>query len=85
MQLTASPPLLVDELDLAIIECLKLDGRATIRAMAKELSVGVPTVRARLRRLAETNMVRVVAVTDMEALGHQVLLLGEGKGRRAPY
>ena len=79
VQSAASPPLLVDELDLAIIDCLKLDGRATIRSMAKTLSIGVPTVRARLRRLAETNVVRVVAVTDIEALGHQVLLLGKVK------
>ena len=47
--------------------------------MAKELSVGVPTVRARLRRLAETNVVRVMAVTDIEALGHQILLLAKVK------
>ena len=79
LQPAPTVPLLVDELDLAIIDCLKLDGRATIRSMAKTLSIGVPTVRARLRRLAESNMVRVVAVTDMEALGHQILLLGKVK------
>src|SRR2546423_1400221 len=69
----------IDEVDVALIEQLKVDGRATIRSLAKVLGIGEPTVRARMRRLAETRTVRVVAVADIEALGHQFMLHGRVK------
>ena len=44
------------------------------RAIARELGVTENTVRARVRRLEESNTMRVVAVTDIEAAGYGMLL-----------
>lgn len=44
------------------------------RAIARELGVTETTVRARVRRLEDSNTMRVVAVTDIEAAGYNMLL-----------
>ncbi|MFT6288428.1 MAG: Lrp/AsnC family transcriptional regulator for asnA, asnC and gidA [Alcanivorax sp.] len=44
------------------------------RAIARELAITESTVRARVRRLEESNTMRVVAVTDIEAAGYGMLL-----------
>ncbi|MEJ2399459.1 MAG: Lrp/AsnC family transcriptional regulator [Gammaproteobacteria bacterium] len=44
------------------------------RAIARELGVTENTVRGRVRRLEESNTMRVVAVTDIEAAGYSMLL-----------
>jgi Lrp/AsnC family transcriptional regulator for asnA, asnC and gidA len=69
----------VDGVDRAIIDQLRVDGRATIRSLAKALEMGEPAVRSRLRRLEETRAIRVVALADFEALGHEFLLFGKLK------
>ena len=43
-------------------------------ALARELDITETTVRARVRRLEESNAMRVVAVTDIEAAGFEMLL-----------
>jgi DNA-binding Lrp family transcriptional regulator len=63
----------LDDLDRALIEGLRADGRASNRSLAEALGVNEATVSSRLRRLEEDHVVRVVAVTDMEALGHELL------------
>jgi Lrp/AsnC family transcriptional regulator, leucine-responsive regulatory protein len=64
----------LDEIDRKIILALKADGRATNQEIAESLGIGAATVSARIRRLEETNTMRVVAVTDFAALGYKVLL-----------
>ena len=64
----------LDETDYAIIELLRADGRLPYRAIARELNVTETTIRARVRRLEESDTMRVVAVTDIEAAGYQMLL-----------
>jgi len=64
----------LDETDYAIIDLLREDGRLPYRAIARELSLTETTVRARVRRLEESNTMRVVAVTDIEAAGYEMLL-----------
>jgi Lrp/AsnC family transcriptional regulator for asnA, asnC and gidA len=64
----------LDDTDYAIIELLREDGRLPYRAIARELSLTETTVRARVRRLEDSNIMRVVAVTDIEAAGYQMLL-----------
>jgi DNA-binding Lrp family transcriptional regulator len=64
----------LDETDYAIIDLLREDGRRPYRALARELGLTETTVRARVRRLEESNTMRVVAVTDIEAAGYQMLL-----------
>jgi Lrp/AsnC family transcriptional regulator, regulator for asnA, asnC and gidA len=64
----------LDDVDYAIIDLLRQDGRLPYRAIARELALTETTVRARVRRLEDSNTMRVVAVTDIEAAGYQMLL-----------
>ena len=67
-------PVDLDEIDKRVIRLLRSDGRMPYRAIARELGITEATVRARVRRLEESNTMRVVAVTDIEAAGYGMLL-----------
>ena len=69
-----STPIELDATDQAIIDLLRQDGRMAFRAIARELSITEPTVRARVRRMEESDTMRVVAVTDVQAAGYGMLL-----------
>lgn len=71
---TAPAPIELDGTDEAVIELLRADGRLPYRAIARQLGLTENTVRARVRRLEESNTMRVVAVTDIEAAGFGLLL-----------
>jgi Lrp/AsnC family transcriptional regulator for asnA, asnC and gidA len=64
----------LDATDQAIIELLRQDGRMPYRAIARTLAIAENTVRARVRRMEESDTMRVVAVTDIEAAGYGMLL-----------
>jgi DNA-binding Lrp family transcriptional regulator len=64
----------LDATDDAIIALLRADGRMPYRAIARELKLTESTVRARVKRLEESDTMRVVAVTDIEAAGYGMLL-----------
>jgi len=64
----------LDDTDQGIIDLLRDDGRMAYRAIARELGITEATVRARVRRLEESDTMRVVAVTDIEAAGFGMLL-----------
>ncbi|MEP4146632.1 MAG: Lrp/AsnC family transcriptional regulator [Halioglobus sp.] len=64
----------LDQTDQGIIDLLREDGRMAYRAIARELGITEATVRARVRRLEESDTMRVVAVTDIEAAGFGMLL-----------
>lgn len=64
----------LDEIDQAIIDLLRQDGRMPYRAIARELDISESTARARVRRMEESDTMRVVAVTDIEAAGYGMLL-----------
>ncbi|MCP3733486.1 Lrp/AsnC family transcriptional regulator [Sphingomonas sp. RP10(2022)] len=68
-----APPTL-DEVDTKLIELLRANGRATNQELAERLSVTAATVSARLRRLDEARVMRVVAVTDFSAHNYNVLI-----------
>ena len=70
----ASAPIPLDATDQSIIDLLRCDGRMPYRSIARELGLTENTVRARVRRLEESNTMRVVAVTDIEAAGFDMLL-----------
>ncbi len=75
MNLAAQPKrLAMDDMDARIISLLRRDGRMPFRAMALELGMTEATVRTRVRRLEESGLMRVVAVTDFEAAGYGMLL-----------
>ena len=64
----------LDATDQAIIGLLREDGRMPYRSIARVLGLTEPTVRARVRRMEESNTLRLVAVTDVEAAGFGMLL-----------
>ncbi len=78
-------PIELDAEDQAIIALLRQDGRLPYRSIARELGLTEATVRARVRRLEESNTMRVVAVTDIEAAGFGMLLaIGVQVENRSP-
>ncbi|KPI11454.1 transcriptional regulator, AsnC family [Actinobacteria bacterium OK074] len=64
-----------DELDLRVLRALEIDGRASFSRIGAVLGVSDQTVARRFRGLSEDGGVRVVAVTDFEALGRDQWLL----------
>ncbi|MEM0952948.1 MAG: Lrp/AsnC family transcriptional regulator [Pseudomonadota bacterium] len=75
----------LDATDERILELLRSDGRMSYRAMALDLGVTESTVRSRVRRLEKSNTMRVVAVTDFQAAGYELLLaVGIQVSDRAP-
>ena len=63
-----------DETDHKIIELLRQDGRATNQQIAEQLGIIATTVSSRIRRLEETNQMRVIAVSDFSAHGFDFLM-----------
>jgi DNA-binding Lrp family transcriptional regulator len=75
----------LDAIDDAIIALLREDGRMPYRAIAKSVGVAEATVRSRVRRLEESDTMRVVAVTDIGAAGYDMLLaIGVQVEHRSP-
>jgi Lrp/AsnC family transcriptional regulator for asnA, asnC and gidA len=72
-ELPAEPPSaaddVVDDLDLSIISWLQRDGRSSNRSIAKELDVSEGTVRTRIKRMEESGLIRIQAVSDVLAFG----------------
>ena len=60
----------MDELDSKIIRLLQGDGRGSNAKIAREVGVSEGTVRRRLRRLVEDDMIKVVAVPNLEQMGY---------------
>ena len=65
----------MDELDRKIIALLQMDGRASNAKIAREVRVSEGTVRRRLRRLIQDDVVNVVAVPNLEKLGYATTAL----------
>ena len=62
-----------DDMDERIIAALRQNGRIANRDLARDMGVNEATVRTRLRRLEEANMLRVVAMRDLSAMGFEYL------------
>lgn len=62
-----------DVIDQQIIELLRKQGRLPYRCLARRLSLTETMVRARVRRLEQSDALRIVAVTDLYALGYGVM------------
>ena len=60
---------LMDELDGKIIKLLQSDGRASNARIARDVGVSEGTVRRRLRRLVQEEIVNVIAVPHLERMG----------------
>lgn len=70
---TMTPPSL-DQLDTRIIDILRTNGRATNQEIAERLSVTAATVSARLQKMEDARVMRVVAVTDFAAHDYNVII-----------
>jgi len=62
----------IDGVDCAIIQLLQKDGRITNIEIARKLKVSEATVRARMKRLIDEEIVQIVAVSDPIKLGFRV-------------
>lgn len=62
----------LDDVDRQIIVQLQEDGRRTFGRIAKAVGVSEATVRQRIQRLLDSDVMRIVAVTDPTALGVQL-------------
>lgn len=60
----------MDELDSSIIKLLQVDGRASNAKIAREVGVSEGTVRRRLRRLIQDDVISVIAVPNLERMGY---------------
>ena len=62
--------MLMDELDARIIKLLQVDGRASNARIAREVGVSEGTVRRRLRQLIQDDVIKVIAVPNLEQMGY---------------
>jgi Lrp/AsnC family transcriptional regulator, regulator for asnA, asnC and gidA len=63
------PPVVIDEIDKAIIRELQLDGRMPYAKLGPAVGLSQAAVRQRVQRLIEAGVMQVVAVTDPLTLG----------------
>lgn len=69
----ADGDVVLDATDGQIIALLRQNGRIANRELAEQLGVNEATIRARLRRLTEGKMVRVIAMRDIHAMGYDAI------------
>jgi Lrp/AsnC family transcriptional regulator, regulator for asnA, asnC and gidA len=81
----APAPQALEPIDEKIVAVLRESGRISNRDMARMIDVNEITVRSRLRKLEENNTVRVVAMSDLGAMGfNAIAAVGvQVKGRSA--
>ena len=65
----------IDALDIMIIRELQNDSQQPQAEIAKKLGAGATTVRRRLNRLINDNIIRIVAIADPHALGYHVRVM----------
>src|SRR4051794_23735986 len=63
------PRVELDAFDLALIDEVMRDGRATYEALARAIGLSRPATRARMRRLLESNVLQVVGVVHPSVFG----------------
>ena len=63
---------LIDELDAQIISMLQRDGRMSNTDLARELKASEATIRSRLKRLTDENIIQIVAVSNPLKLGFEL-------------
>jgi Lrp/AsnC family transcriptional regulator for asnA, asnC and gidA len=63
----------IDDIDCNIIELLQKDGRLSNTAIAKQLGISEATVRTRLNRLIQDEVIQIVAVSNPLKLGFETV------------
>jgi Lrp/AsnC family transcriptional regulator, regulator for asnA, asnC and gidA len=62
----------VDQIDRAIIQCLQSDSRRASADIARHLGLAERTVRARIERLVDDNVVTLAAIVNPDVVGYSV-------------
>jgi Lrp/AsnC family transcriptional regulator, regulator for asnA, asnC and gidA len=62
----------IDQIDRAIIGCLQDDSRRPSADIARHLGIAERTVRARIERLVQDEVVQLAAIVNPKALGYRV-------------
>jgi Lrp/AsnC family transcriptional regulator, regulator for asnA, asnC and gidA len=62
-------PIALDDIDKKLIEALQHDGRRPYTQLSQEVGLSEAAVRQRVRRLVDTGVTQIVAVTDPMMLG----------------
>ena len=65
----------MDELDREIVDLLQLDGRVSHTRIARQLGVSEGTVRRRVGRLIQDDVVRISAVPNLARMGYTTTAL----------
>jgi Lrp/AsnC family transcriptional regulator for asnA, asnC and gidA len=63
---------LLSDMDFAIVQLLRHDGRMSNRDLANKLGVSEVTVRKRLKKLRENSVLSIVAVVEPQQLGYNL-------------
>jgi len=63
----------IDDLDERIIAALREDGRVSNRDLARSLNVNEATIRSRIRRLEDSETMRLVAMVDLSVAGYEFI------------
>lgn len=63
---------MIDELDAKIISILQSDGRISNTEIAKSLAVSEATIRGRIKRLIDDEIIQIVAVSNPLKLGFEI-------------
>lgn len=67
------PPFELDEIDYAIIQAMRQDGRTSFAQIAEQLGVSPGMIRLRYNRLVEAGLLKIVAITDPLGLGYTTM------------
>ena len=68
-EIAPAAPVALDDVDKRLIEALQRDGRRPYTQLAQEVGLSEAAVRQRVRRLVESGVTQIVAVTDPMTLG----------------
>jgi Lrp/AsnC family transcriptional regulator for asnA, asnC and gidA len=71
---TFAPATRLDDLDRRLIQLFSKNGRSSFTSIADTLGVSESYVRARLRRLTESGVLRLAAIVDARLLGYESML-----------
>jgi Lrp/AsnC family transcriptional regulator for asnA, asnC and gidA len=73
----------LDDIDRSIIQILQEDGRVPFLTIANQLGVAEGTIRRRVARMMDENILQIVGITDPQKVGmHTVALVGLSVERR---
>ena len=65
----------LDKLDQRIINALAEDGRRSYRDIARDLNVSEASIRQRVSKLTEDDLIRITAIGNLQALGFDVVAM----------